>query len=403
MKFLDGKETPFSVDYEMRAVVTGMIATYPVGGVAWDYGQYAIALENLGFDVYYLEDTGGATYDPTRRLYGDDCSYGVRFLGQALAQLSPRLADRWHFRDASGEFYGLSLHELYEVIATADLFLNVSGGTLLRDEYMACSCKVLIDTDPGWNHFVNYPRWDARPRWQNTHGYRAHDHFFTYAERLGRADCSLPDMGLAWHPTRPPVVLDRWKGVGNGRTWTTVMTWNNFHKPVEYQGRTYGTKEMEFAKIESIPIKHPGVQFQLATGGSEAPIEKWKRSGWQVVDSHSVSESLTDYRIYIETSRGELSVAKNLYVATKSGWFSCRSACYLAAGRPVIVQDTGFAEILPTGEGLFPFTNTREAEDAIAIVESDYDKQARAARDLAAEYLDGRRIVGNMLQRIGLM
>jgi hypothetical protein len=387
----------------MRAVVTGMIATYPVGGVAWDYGQYLVALQDLGFEVYYLEDTGGPTYDPTRRLYGDDCSYGVRFLRKSLEQLSPRLTERWHFRDMSGECYGVSPHKLSEVIGSADLFLNVSGGTLLRDKYMPCPCKVLIDTDPGWNQFVNFPRWDAQPGWQNTHGYRAHDHFFTYAERLGQTDCLLPDMELIWHPTRPPVVLDRWKPTGDGRTWTTVMTWNNFHKPVEYQGRVYGTKEMEFAKIESMPKKRPALQFQLASGGSGAPIGEWRDIGWDVVDSHSVSESLDDYRDYIEGSRGELSVAKNLYVATRSGWFSCRSACYLAAGRPAIIQDTGFSDILPTGEGLFAFSYAQGAEDAIAAVESDYARHSRAARELATEHLDARRVVGDMLKRIGLM
>ena len=251
----------------MRAVVTGMIATYPVGGVAWDYGQYALGLEDLGFEVYYLEDTGGPTYDPTQREYGDDCSYGVRFLRESLGKLSHQLAERWHFRAASGDCFGIPADKMTQVIAGADLFLNVSGGTLLRDEYMTCRRKVLIDTDPGWNHFVNYPRWDASPGWQGTHGYRAHDQFFTYAERLGQADCLLPNLGLTWHPTRPPVVLDRWRPELPGSAWTTVMTWNNFHKPVEYQGRLFGTKEMEFAKIESMPTRRPKVSFELATGG----------------------------------------------------------------------------------------------------------------------------------------
>src|SRR5262245_43729358 len=258
----------------MRAVVTGMIATYPVGGVVWDYGQYAIGLEALGFDVYYLEDTGGPTYDPRQRQYGDDCKYGVSFLRDSLAYLSPRTAERWHFRSASGETHGIPVVELSQIIAEADLFLNVSGGTLLRDEYMPCRCKVLIDTDPGWNHFVNYPRWDANPGWQGTHGFRAHDYFFTYAERLGQVDCILPSLGLTWHATRPPVVLKRWTQGESENAWTTVMTWNNYQRPVEHGGRLYGTKEMEFEKIESMPIRRPLVQFELATGGSGAPIDK---------------------------------------------------------------------------------------------------------------------------------
>jgi hypothetical protein len=380
-----------------------MIATYPVGGVAWDYGQYVVGLEDLGFDTYYLEDTGGPTYDPEQRLYGTDCSYGLRFLRESLASLSPQMAERWHFRSSAGDCYGIPGSELKDLLAGAVLFLNVSGGTLLRDEYMPCACKVLIDTDPGWNHFVNYPRWDANPGWQGTHGYRAHDHFFTYAERMGRRDCLLPDLGLTWHPTRPHVVLDRWKPALPGRAWTTVMTWNNFCKPVEYQNRVFGTKEMEFAKIESLPTKQSSVAFELAAGGSDAPLARWQAARWNVIDSHSVSETLDDYRGYIQGSRGELSVAKNLYVATRSGWFSCRSACYLAASRPVIVQDTGFSEFVPTGEGLFAFADGREAETAITAVEADYPRHARVAREIAAEFFDARRVLGDMLGRIGLM
>jgi hypothetical protein len=386
----------------MRAIVTGMIATYPVGGVAWDYGQYLLGLLQLGFEVYYLEDTGGPTYDPEQRQYSDDYGYGIKFLRESLTQLSPDLADRWYFRSSSGDQAGIEANRLRQLFADADLFLNVSGGTLLRDEYMPCRCKVLIDTDPGWNHFVNYPRWDAQPGWQGTHGYRSHDHFFTYAERLGKPDCLLPNMGLSWRPTRPPVVLNQWESTGSARSWTTVMTWDNFRRPVEYHGQTFGTKEMEFAKIEDIPTRRPTLEFELATGGSGAPAGRWRRAGWTVIDSHSVSETMHDYRDYIQKSRAELSVAKNLYVATRSGWFSCRSACYLAAGRPVVVQDTGFSEILPTGLGLLAFSNQAEADAGISEVEGNYSDHQRYARDVASEYLDSKKVLGSMLQNIGL-
>jgi hypothetical protein len=386
----------------MRAVVTGMIATYPVGGVAWDYGQYLLGLEALGYDVYYLEDNGTQTYDPPRRMYGDDCRYAIRFLRDSLSTLSPALADRWHFRSATGESYGVPERSMHDLVADADVFLNVSGGTLLRDEYMTSRCKVLIDSDPGWNHFVNYPRWDANPGWLGTHGYRAHDHFFTYAERIGRSDCLLPTLGLSWNATRPPVMLDRWAPRPPGRKWTTVMTWNNFREPVEYQGRVYGTKEIEFQKIESIPNSHANVEFELAVGGAHPPTSRWQSVGWQVTDSHSVSTTLRDYQNYIETSRGELSVAKNLYVATRSGWFSCRSVCYLAAGRPVVIQETGFSENIPTGEGIFAFSNVEEASGAIAMIEADYPRHQRAARELASEHFDARRILRCLLETIGL-
>ncbi len=385
----------------MRAIVTGMIATYPVGGVAWDYGQYALGLERLGWEVYYLEDTGGLTYDPTRGLYGDDPAYGVRFLAGALAGLSDRLAERWHFRASDGSTYGMPPAQIEQAIAGADLVLNVSGGTLLRDPYMACPRKVLIDTDPGRNHFVNFPDWDKKPHWQGAHNWRSHEHFFTYAERLGQPDCILPDLGIAWGKTRPPVLTDLWRPQGLGDRWTTVMTWNDFRRPIVYRDAVYGSKEMEFGRVEALPGRAPAT-FELAVGGADAPRERWRRLGWSVVDSEAVSRTADDYRNYIEQSRGEFSVAKNVYVATKSGWFSCRSVCYLAAGRPVVVQDTGFSDLIPTGEGLFAFSTLDEAEQAIAAVEADYELHQRAAQELARETFAADRVLGKLLVEVGL-
>lgn len=385
-----------------RAVVTGMIGTFPVGGVVWDYGQYLLGLEQLGYEVWYLEDTGGHTYDAAAKTDTEDPSYSLRFLPTALGWLSPSLADRWAFRDLTGELHGQSEATLREIIAGADLLLNVSGGTLLRDPYMACPCKVLIDSDPGWNHFVNYPKWDAWPGWQGTHGFRGHDHHFTYAERIGRDDCDLPTLGIDWRPTRPPVCLDRWSGDGPGQAWTTVMTWNTFRKPVAYQGREYGTKEREFAKIEAIPSQVVAAPFEVAVGGPDPPVDRWEGFGWRVVDAYSASATPSDYRDYLQASRGELSVAKNLYVAPRTGWFSCRSVCYLAAGRPVVVQDTGFTEFLPVGEGLLAFSTADEARDAVLRVESDYDRHRRAAREVAAECFDARRVLLDLLRQVGL-
>lgn len=385
----------------MRAVVTGMIASYPVGGVAWDYGQYALGLERLGFEVYYLEDTGWQTYDPVAGRYGADPTYAVRFLGESLAGLSPTLGRRWHFRNMDGRTYGISAAEVAEVVAGADLFLNVSGGTLLRDEYMPCRRKVLIDSDPGWNHFRNYPRWDANPNWNGSHGYRAHDFFFTYAERIGRPGCALPSLGLDWKPTRPPVVRDCWRPEPPGDTWTTVMTWKNFAETIEYGGVVYGTKEMEFARVEELP-RRIGARMEVAVGGADPPRQRWRDLGWSVLDSQAVSVTPNDYRSYLARSRGEFSVAKNVYVATNSGWFSCRSVCYLAAGRPVVVQDTGFSEFLPTGRGLFAFSDLEGAVRAVEAVESVYASHQEAAREVARAHFDSDRVLGDLLGRVGL-
>ncbi len=378
-----------------------MIATYPVGGVVWDYGQYLLGLQDLGFEVYYIEDTGSPTYDPAAREYTENCDHAVGYLANALKELSPELASRWHFRSCANESFGLSKASIRELMADADLFLNVSGGTLLRDEYMANRCKVLIDSDPGWNHFVNFPHWDANPGWQGSHGYRAHDHFFTYAQRIGAEDCILPTLDIAWQPTRPVVSIDEWSRHEPAAKWTTVMTWNNFQKPVEYDGRLYGTKEREFSKIERLPQLCQSESFEIAVGGAQPPVERWQDLGWEVVDSHSVSTTADVYRDYIQHSRGEISVGKNLYVATKSGWFSCRSACYLAAGRPVVLQDTGYSHLMPSGEGLFAFQEESEAVQAIEAIAMDYKRHSGAARELAREYLGTDRVLRDLLSEIG--
>jgi hypothetical protein len=385
----------------MKAIVTGMIATYPVGGVAWDYGQYALGLERLGFEVYYLEDTGLDAYDPEKREYGTDGSCGPGFLEASLAALSPTLATRWHLRASDGTTRGVARADFADVLAEAALFVNVSGSALVRDEYLACRNKTLIDTDPGWNHFRNYPRWDAQPRWLGTHGWRSHDHFFTYAERMGAPDCALPSLGVEWRPTRPPVVADLWSPEPPGERWTTVMTWRNFPETIEHRGRRYGAKELEFDKIEALPAR-AAAALEVAVGGSGPPSERWRSLGWSVIDSHSVSGTPADYRRYVESSRGELSVAKNVYVATGSGWFSSRTVCYLAAGRPAVIQDTGWSAVIPSGDGVVPFRDLDEAAAGVARVEADYARHQAAARELAREHFGAERVLGDMLGRVGV-
>jgi len=315
--------------------------------------------------------------------------------------LSPTLAQRWRFRNLDGQAYGLDDEAFAEVLISADVFLNVSGGTLLRDEYMPCKRKVLIESDPGWNHFRNFPRWDAKPGWQAGHGFRAHDCFFTYAERVGKSDCVLPTFGLKWQPTRPPVVVDCWQAEPPGENWTTVMTWKNFQETIEYDGNVYGTKEMEFGKIEALPTRVKA-RLEVAVGGDSAPREHWRSLGWSVAASQEISRTAEDYRRYIQQSRGEFSVAKNVYVATRCGWFSCRSVCYLAAGLPVVVQDTGFSEFIPTGEGLFAFSTLAEAVRGIESVEANYSQHQRSAREVAHRHFDSKVVLQELLTRIGL-
>lgn len=389
----------------MRAIVTGMMATYPLGGVVWDYGQYALALERLGFEVIYLEDTGTPSYDPRRQVYGADPSYGLNFLGRALQDLSANLGKRWCVRSMNGQMYGPCANELEQLVEGADLFVNVSGGTLLREPYLNSKRKVLIDTDPGWNHFVNYPAADARiesgDEQKGVLSWRKHDFFFTHAENLGSPDCLLPTLDIVWMPLRPPVLVDCWEEKPPGHTWTTVLTWNNFGRSIEHKGQSYGTKEREFTRIETLPARMD-IPLELAIGGSKPPLEQMRQLGWKIRSSEAISLDHRSYRDYIEQSRGEFSVAKNVYVDTRSGWFSCRSVCYLAAGRPVVLQDTGFGHLLPIGEGLLTFSNLEEAIQAISTVEGNYQRHQKAARAVAEECFDAEVVLRSMLQRIGL-
>jgi hypothetical protein len=381
-----------------------MMATYPVGGVAWDYGQYALAMEQLGYEVYYLEDTAlpAYTYDDDARTFVEDPSYGIEFLRRSLAYFSPTLADRWFFRAYDGRTFGMDEEAFNDIVAGADVLLNVSGGTLLREPYRRCPVKVFIDTDPGWNQFVIFPRWDAKPRHVQLEGYRGHDAFFTFAERIGQPDCPLDTFGLEWHTTRHPVITSRWPIASSpGDRWTTVMMWNNYEKPVTHEGVQYGSKEREFAKIEPVPSRVRGAKFEVAING-EAPIERWRGLGWSTTVGGQVSKTAQSYRDYVAGSRGEFSVAKNIYVATHSGWFSGRSACYLAAGRPVVLQDTGYSQGVSTGEGLLSFRDGDEAVAALSRIERDYARHSRAARRLAEEHFEGTRVLGEILQKIGL-
>lgn len=382
----------------MKVVVTGLIATYPVGGVFWDYIQYMIGFEKLGFEVYYLEDAGYPALDPVS---GEESEYGVSFLKHSLDHILPQFKKRWHYRSLRGDTYGLAPEKIEKIVSDSDIFLNVSGSCLLRDSYMACRRKVLIDTDPGWNHFYNYPKWDNSPGWQGAHSYRDHDIFFTYAENIGCSDCLLPSLGIKWKKTRPLVVMENWKKGCPSETWTTVMSWNNYRRELIHNNKIYGSKEKEFPKFDTLP-NIVSCNMEIAVGGNDAPRDRWRQLGWSVINSLDISKTADDYRSYIQSSRGEFSIAKNVYVDVRSGWFSCRSICYMSSGLPVILQDTGFSKYIPTGTGVLAFATFDEAAKCINKAEKDYELHCQAAHQIAKEYFSSEVILYDMLDKIGL-
>lgn len=368
----------------MKAVVAGAFGTYPVGGVAWTFGAWLRGFARLGYETWYLEDTGLEGWDPERGDMASDGRYAAGYVARALPLVAPEVGERWHLRAADGSRHGASVERVRQALADADVLVNLSAMLMLRPEYRDGPATVLLDTDPGHNHFAVWPRWDRGEGWPGVASWRDHDVFCTYATNLGEPDCPLPTLGVAWHRIVPPVDAAAWRPAPLGERWTTVMSWGNYSRPIEHAGRTYGSREREFPKVEALPSR-VDVPLEVAVGGGgvDAPVERWRAAGWSVVDAGAVSASPEQFRDYVLGSRGELAVAKHVYAATRSGWVSDRTTCYLAAGRPAVVQDTGFTAHLPVGEGLLAFADLEGARRAIAAVEADPGRHAEAARHLA--------------------
>ena len=385
----------------LRIIVAGMAAQYPVGGVAWDYLQYPIGLARLGHDVVYHEDTWCWPYHPRQRTMTDDPAYSAAYLRDFFARYAPELAGRWHYLHLHETSCGMSRVAFDEFARSADLFLNISGAGMFPDALAPNCLKLFLDSDPGYNQIIL----DERPAWsENVERWRtgvfAHDRHFTYGENIGAPDCGVPSCGLRWRPTRMPVIPDLWPprrdAITPASPWSTVMTWNVFKGPLVHRGVEYRGKSVEFAKIADLP-RRLGGSFRVAVGGTQAPFAELAAQGWEAEDGPSVTLTPEDYQDYLAASRGEVSVAKNVYVALRTGWFSTRTACYLAAARPAVVQDTGFSKLLPTGRGLHAFTTADEAAAAIEAVERDYDAESRAARDIALAHFDARDVLSRLI------
>jgi hypothetical protein len=382
----------------MRIVVTGLVGQYAFGGVAWDYLQYVEGFRQLGHDVYYLEDTEMWPYDPIKNTVSADASYNVDYLRGVMEKLG--LADRWIYRSApDASYHGHTEAVAKEICATADLYLNVSGCGWLRPEYLAIPCKVFLDSDPMFTQVAL-----ASGKQDVIDRIRAHDKHFTFAENIGATDCRIPAAGFAWIPTRQPIVLDWWELPAEPPrdAFTTVMNWVSY-KNCEYNGETWGQKDVEFLKFVDLP-ERTTQKFEIAMGmgpGMKRPTEMLQQKGWQIIEP---AEHLPDpwtYREYLRRSKGEWSVAKEGYVKSRSGWFSCRSACYLALGRPCVLQDTGWSNSYPTGSGLFAYQTIDEALAGIEAVNADYAAHSRAARQLAAQMFDARRVLADLITKAG--
>jgi hypothetical protein len=384
----------------MRIVVTGLLGQYAFGGVTWDYIQYLLGFRALGHDVWYLEDSGAWPYDPVKQTVSDDCTYNVGYLRGMMASFG--FGDRWIYRNgADGKFHGAGETTARDLIRNADLLVNVSSAGWLKDYDFGVKHQMFIDGDP---MFCQVGLLDPKNA-AYAERVRAHDSHFSFGLNLGAADCLAPDTGIRWKKTVQPIALDWWPAQADEGLdrFTTVMNWASY-APVEWQGKLYGQKDLEFDKFKQLPQRTPQ-HLEMAMGqgvGGKRPTEELRALGWIILEAGDVLPDHTSYHEFLRTSKAEWSVAKHGYVAARTGWFSCRTACYLALGRPAVVQETGWSDHLPAGDGLLAFNTLDEAVDAIADINDHYAEHQGAARALAEQYFDAKKVCGDLLVQAGI-
>jgi hypothetical protein len=358
-----------------------------------------VGLARLGHDVYYVEDSWAPPYDPRVKSPVEDCAYGVEFLRQTMERFG--LGDRWAYRDMIHDrCYGLERGRLDQLYREADALINVCGATRLREEHMACPIRIYVQTDPVVDQILV-----AENNARTIETLAAHTHHFTYGENLGQPDCPIPMEKFDWRPTRPPVVLDFWEPDFNlaASHFTTVGTWENMNKDVRFEGQTYyWSKHVNFLRLVDLPRLTPQ-PLELAIETVDAATrELLLERGWRLADPYEKSRDTANYQQHIYASRGELTVAKDLYARTRCGWFSDRSVCYLAAGKPVVTQETGFSKFVPTGRGLFSFETAEGAAAALEEINRDYAHHCRVAREVAAGSFDSDKVLGELCCKAGL-
>jgi len=385
-----------------KIVVFGMMGKSPVAGMVWLTMQYVAGLARLGFDVYYVEAHARTPSQFTTSPENDGSIEASAFIDSVMRWFG--LPDgHWAFQALHSDrrCYGLSDVQLAELYRSADLIINLHGGTRVLPEHIANGRLLFLETDPV--EFAIYLAQDL----QEMIDYMApHAWFFTWGENYGKPDCQTPVSNrFQFKPTRQPVVLDLWQPFANGagELFTTVASWRQPRREVKFDGEAYQwSKHHQFLKVIDLPTLTTQ-RFELALAAySDTDRLLLESKGWRVRDATTVSGDLGEYRQYICRSRGEFTIAKDQYARPRSGWFSDRTATYLAAGRPVITQETGFSNHLPTGEGLFGFSSMEEILDAVDRINSDYERHSRAAADIARECFSHDVVLPRMLSEVGL-
>ena len=379
-----------------RIVVAGSIAQKPhQSGHAWQFLQYLLGFRRLGWDVLFVDHLDAALCCDAA---GDPCpperSENARYVGAVMREFG--LGDAWSIGLGEGRHLGVPRAGVLEHARGADLLLNVMG--FLDDEEILAAAprRVFLDTDPGFGQM-----WRALGLADLFAGHDAH---VTIGERIGEDDCTVPECGLDWITTPQPVYLDAWPAapLPSAGAFTSVARWRGAYGPIDFEGRRYGLRVHEFRRFASLP-RATGESFELALDihpDETADLELLRDGGWALTDPGRVARTPAAYRAYIADSFAELMVAKGMYVQSRSGWFSERSICYLATGRPVLAQETGLAELYPVGKGLVTYSTLDEAVAGVEAIRADPAGHAAAAREIAEEHFDSDRVLGRLLDRL---
>lgn len=379
-----------------RIVLGCYVIRFPLGGYLSWVLQCLLGYQRLGHDVYFVEKSGwaNACYDPVKDVMSDDCTYGIKTVDSLLKRFD--LQGRWCFVDAVGRYHGLSRERIEAIFRSADLFIDMGSHGSWSAEAKETGLRVLIDGEPGATQIKMEKQSQAGAVMPD------YDYYYTVGQNIGTGNTTAPTAGKEWHSVFYPVVLDLFqpRPAAPDAPFTTVMSWQA-HKPIEYKGKTYHQKDVEFIKFLGLPGR-TSAPLEIAVAGANLPRQRLMDAGWRIQDAHEVSMSLDSFWVYIENSRGEFSVCKNVFVATNSGWFGDRAAVYLASGRPVVMQETGFSAHLPCGEGLFAVHTVDQAAAAIDEINSSYERHSSAAREIAHEYLGGQRVLGRFLEELGV-
>ncbi len=378
-----------------------MMGRCPYGGQTWLYLNWLRGLSRLGHEVWYVEDDTVWPYDPERNTVADDCRYAVRHLATCLERIG--LKDRWAFRlaDRKDACWGLSSAQLDELYRNCDALLNIVGATDLRAEHMAAPLRVYVETDP-----VTAELRMANGDEHSRGAYANHQKIATYGENYGAPDCGVPLCGLNFLQTRQPIDLDLWPMAFDERApyFTTIGNYRQNGSDVEYRSQLYHwSKHHEWEKFITLP-QRTLQPFELALNVDDpADRARLEAHGWRLTSPLQLSlDIFGEYPAFFRRSRGEFTVAKDQNIRLRSGWFSERDVCYLATGKPVVTQDTGFGRIIPTGKGLFAVNTPDEAVAAIDVVNKDYRAHCAAARAVAQEYFEARRVAARLLAACGL-